>query len=69
MQSCGAHQPALRLVLGADAFGALQCVDHVNWVSRGDRLVRANRFQASHAVQASLIISAMVLSSFLYAAR
>jgi hypothetical protein len=38
-----ADQLALRLVLGADAFGAAQRVDDVDRVADGDRLVRAHR--------------------------
>jgi hypothetical protein len=39
-----ADQLALRFVLGTDAFGAFHRIDHVNWITRSDRLVRADWF-------------------------
>src|SRR5512132_1228879 len=37
------HEPALRLVLGAYAFGAAQRVDDVDRIADADRFVRAHR--------------------------
>src|SRR6266496_2818158 len=43
------HQLALRLVLGADAFGAFHRIDDVDRAARRNRLVRTDRLIASRA--------------------